>query len=159
MNLIGHFSLRVPRVSRRKPRESSRGSKPCPANAPLHVSLKGRCTHEGEDVPMKGKRCQWRGRCANEEEDVPMKWNMWPWRGRCAHEVEYVAMKGKMCPWRGRCAHEEEDVPMKRKMWPWRCGNSRFKKLKTRAFAKAFRESKLPAKARVRTLPQKMASA
>ena len=100
---------------------------------------------------MKGKMCRWRGRGANEEEDVPMKWNMCQWSGICGHEGEDVPMKGKMCPWRGRCAHEEEDVPMKRKMWPWRCGNSRFKKLKTRAFAKAFRESKLPAKARVST--------
>ena len=73
---------------------------------------------------------------------------------------EDVPMKGKTCPWRGRCANEGEDVPMKGKMCPWRCGNSRFKKLKTiRAFAKAFRESKLPAKVRVSTLPQKMAPA
>ena len=83
MNLIGRFSLRVPRVSRRKPRESSRGSKPCPAHAPPHLP-------EREDVPMKGKICQWKGRCAHEGEDVPMKGKM---RGRCAREGEDVAMK------------------------------------------------------------------
>ncbi len=42
MNLIGRFSLRVPRVSRRKPGESSRGSKPCPKNDP-RVSLRTGC--------------------------------------------------------------------------------------------------------------------
>ena len=70
MNLIGRFSLKVPRVSRRKPRESSRGSKPCPAHAP--------------PTCLNGKMCQWRGRwggrCAREGEDVPMKGKMWPWR-------------------------------------------------------------------------------
>ena len=28
--------------------------------------------HEGEDVSMKGKMCPCRGRCAHEGEDVPM---------------------------------------------------------------------------------------
>ena len=39
---------------------------------------RGRCAHEGEDVPMK----------AQEGEDVPMK----------AHEREVVPRKGKMFP-------------------------------------------------------------
>ena len=39
---------------------------------------RGRCAHEGEDVPMKGKMCRCRGRCADVGEDVPMKGKMCP---------------------------------------------------------------------------------
>ncbi len=79
------------------------------------------------------------GRCAHEEEDVPMK-------GRCANEGEDALIKRKMCQWRGRCGHEDVAILVSRR-------------LKTRAFAKTFRESKPSTKARVGTLPQKMTPA
>ena len=62
---------RIPaKASRKLSRKQTMSRQP-----PLHVSLQGRCAHEGEDVPMKGTMCQWRGRCAHEGEDVSMK--MW----------------------------------------------------------------------------------
>ena len=40
--------------------------------------MTGFCAHELQDATMKRKMCARRGRCAHEGEDVPMK-------GRCAH--------------------------------------------------------------------------
>ena len=100
-----------------------------------------------EDVPTKGKMCPWwpmkgklrpgRGRCAHEGEDVPMKAHegkLCPGRGRCAHEGEDVPMKaheGKLCPGRGRCAHEG-DLRQKFKKWrgPRGCGIHYIKMMK-----------------------------
>ena len=77
MNLIGCFSLRVPRVSRPKPSRKQTMPQPRP-----HLRLCGQnCFRQlagrtpsahGEDVG------HWRGRCGHAREDVAMK--MWPWR-------------------------------------------------------------------------------
>ena len=53
-------------------------------NKGMHVEIcpwKGRCDHEGDDVPMKGKMCPWRGKCTLEKGTFIMwkhgMWHIW----------------------------------------------------------------------------------